>query len=543
MSDRLKIFRHFGVWAMLCIPLTNASGQRLSELPASDRVSILERPTAQAQAKEDALIEKVYEPELLLRLEPAQSKILRTKVPIARTVISHPEIIDIQIFDALEVELVGKTAGETTLTLWFAGADGTPRVLRYLVVVEQRQQEQRRRELRYRALQSRINELFPDSQVFLIPVEDKLIVRGQASDAQAAAEILRVLGAGSAASNGRRGDTRYRNDWPFGDAQDRYGDDGFDDPDGRQVINLLRVPGTQQVMLKVRVAELVRNSNRALGAELSAIMDSVQLSHLISGGGNASAILHNGDVEFFLRAVSTHGYGKILAEPTLVTISGKTAQFLAGGEFAVPTTVGIEGASAATTSFRGFGTELHFTPTVLDKDLIRLEVAPSFSTLNADATVGGIPGLNRRRVETTVDLREGQWLAIAGLIQDELGGQRTKLPYLGDLPLLGGLFATQSSQRFETELVVLVSPELIHPLEAEQVGLPLPGMEVTEATDDDFFGRHLIEGYAGVDHRSTVWPGLKKQRTAAHRSRRRMTPKRAMAVHGAYISGSCGFSE
>ena len=126
----------------------------------------------------------------------------------------------------------------------------------------------------------------------------------------------------------------------------------------------------------------------------------------------------------------------------------------------------------------------------MDKDLVRLEVSPSFSSLNSDATVGGIPGLNRRSVDTTVDLREGQWLAIAGLIQDEQGGQRTRVPYLGDLPFLGGFFSTQNTSRFETELIVLVSPQLVHPLEEGQLPPLLPGMEVTEPTDDDFFIRN-----------------------------------------------------
>ena len=205
-------------------------------------------------------------------------------------------------------------------------------------------------------------------------------------------------------------------------------------------------------------------------------------------------ILDGGDVDFVLGAIETHGYGKILAEPTLVTLSGRTAQFLAGGEFAVPTTVGIGGVGAATTTFRGFGTELSFTPTVLDKDLVRLEVSPSFSTLNTDATVGGIPGLSRRSVDTTVDLREGQWLAIAGLIQDEQGGQHSRFPFLGNLPIAGHLFSQRSTSRFETELVVLVSPQLVHPLETEQLPLFLPGMEVTDPTNTDFFARKLIEG-------------------------------------------------
>ena len=209
-----------------------------------------------------------------------------------------------------------------------------------------------------------------------------------------------------------------------------------------------------------------------------------------------------------------NGYGKILAEPTLVTISGRPARFLAGGEFAVPTAVGVGGINSTSTTFRGFGTELSFTPVVIDKDLIRLEVSPSFSSLNSAASVNGIPGLNRRMVDTTVDLREGQWLAIAGLIQDQQSGNRSKLPFLGNLPLVGGLFGRQDTSREETELVVLVSPQLIHPMEADEVPLNLPGMEVTDPTDNDFYRRHMIEGFDQSHHRSTVEAEIQAQNRA-----------------------------
>jgi pilus assembly protein CpaC len=523
--------------------------QLLADPPAEDRVSRLESPAPAAIAKEQELIERIYEPELLMRIEPSQTKIIRTRHPINRTVISHPEIIDIQTFGDRDFELIGKSVGETTMTIWFDVPDHGPQVLRYLVRVDNARQKQRRRDARYRELQSRINEMFPNSQVFLFPIEDKVIVRGQARDAEEAAQIMRLLGQRNLQGNPAYGN---RNDYggrqylanQSGVAGDEY---NFDELDADVFINLLRVPGAQQVMLKVRVAELVRDSSRSMGTDMSAVLDSFAISHMLTGGGNTSAILHDGDVRFFLRAISSHGYGKILAEPTLVTISGKTAQFLAGGEFAVPTTVGVDGVGAASTTFRGFGTELNFTPTVLDKDLIRLEVAPSFSSLNADASVGGIPGLNRRSVETTVDLREGQWLAIAGLIQDEQGGQRSRLPYLGDLPVLGGLFSTLDTSRFETELIVLVSPELVHPLEEAQLPSLLPGMDVTEPTDDDFFVRNLIQGYDGFDHRSTVWTEMKQQANAASEGSylHRMSHgvRRKMAVHDAYISGPCGVSE
>lgn len=519
-----------------------------------------------AATKELALIQEVIEPEILMSIEPTQSKIIRTNYPIVRSAISDPEIVDIQTFGSNEFEIIGKGIGETSLTFWYELPNGQVDYLRYLVEVSDEGHKQKKKEKRYLKLQSRINEMFPNSQVFLVPIEDKVIVRGQARDAKEAADIMQMLGQASGGNRrggggggnylyggGANGGQYWLNDVQSTRADgNRNGQNGIEnevsDISPRNFINLLTVPGVQQVMLKVRIAELVRNSNRSVGTDISTLFDSGSFRHLLSGGGgNVSAILSDGDVQFFLTAVATHGYGKILAEPTLVTISGKSARFLAGGEFAVPTTVGVGGVGGLSTTFRGFGTELEFTPTVVDKDLIRLDVSPSFSTLNNDASVAGIPGLNRRSVDTTVDLREGQWLAVAGLIQDEQGGQKTRLPYVGDLPFIGGLFSHRDTSRFETELIVLVSPELIHPMEREQVPLLLPGMEVTDPTDDDFFLRRQTEGYRGFDHRSTLWTEMQTHNRGVIESQvlDQVTSgaRRKIQVQKSFISGPCGLSD
>lgn len=574
----------------------HAFAQLFAEPPIADRSSHIETPTIQASTKERALIREIIEPEIIMRLEPSHSKIIRTNYPIVKTLIGNTSIIDIQPLESNnEIEISGKSNGETTMTFWFDLPDGKQHVLRYLVHVDDVQERQRRRESRYRQLQSRINEMFPNSQVFLFPIEDKVIVRGQARDSKEAGDIMRMLGQSGGVGGGRFGP---RNSFGgggsgfgggggfgggFGGTNQQIGQgsgsragvlrnsangqnqnsgggqgDEFEDIASGNFINMLRVPGVQQVMLKVRVAELVRNSRRSFGTDMSFFFENGSISHLLSGGGgNVTAILSDGDVQFFLNALGTHGYGKILAEPTLVAISGRSARFLAGGEFAVPTTVGIGGVGAASTTFRGFGTELQFTPTVVDKDLVRLQVSPSFSTLNNDATVGGIPGLNRRSVDTTVDLREGQWLAIAGLIQDEQSGQRTRLPFLGDMPFIGGFFGNQDTARFETELIVLVSPELVHPLEPEQVPLILPGMEVTDPTDDDFFLRHITEGYRGFEHRSTIWAEINRQiqgikesshhyeiKAGLENIKGKLLPgtRRRLQSQGAFICGANGLS-
>ncbi|MHC2070591.1 type II and III secretion system protein family protein [Bremerella sp. T1] len=518
-----------------------AQAQIAAELPSPRDAQLIEKPNESVLMKESNLIQEVLEPELIFRVEPSRSKILKTKLPMTRVAITSPDIVEINEFSTTEVEVIGLKAGETTMTIWFAAPDGTSTVLRYLVKVAANDEEQRRAEIEYGKLEARINELFPNSIVQLIPVADKLIVRGQARDAQEAAQILAVLGGQSIDQSGNL--SLGAN---LGSAALLP---GAEDLRTTSVIDLLQVPGEQQVMLKVRIAELQRTAARNLGFDFSVSGENYDVSHIIgAGAGNLSAILDGGDVELFLQATSTNGMAKILAEPTLVTISGKSANFIAGGEFAVPTAVGVGGIGAVSTTFRGFGTQLAFTPTVLDKDKIRLQVAPSFSSINSDNTVDGIPGLDMRGVTTTVDLREGQWLAVAGLIQDEQQGSRTRLPGIGDIPLVGAAFGRQSTNRTETELVVLVSPELVHPMEVEQLPLFLPGTDVTDPTNKEFFWHQQIEGRPGYNYRSTVWPAMRHQiHHENHEILKAQRHARKASRHyheceDYYISGPQGFS-
>jgi pilus assembly protein CpaC len=303
-----------------------------------------------------------------------------------------------------------------------------------------------------------------------------------------------------------------------------------------QIINLMDVPGEQQVMLKVRVAEITRSALRSMGVDLNVELGDFKWTSLLGVAGAYSAVLDTTDVQLALSALSSNSYSKILAEPNLVALSGHPASFMAGGEFAVPIVVGVEGAAAATTNFRGFGTMVTFVPTIIDKDRIRLQVAPTVSEVNQANAVDGIPGLNTRTVMTTVDLREGQWMAIAGLIKDDQEGSKVRVPGLGDIPVLDSVFSRKRVSRNETELIILVSPELVHPLEADEAPLILPGMEVTEPGDAQFFVWGNIEGRPGCDHRSTVWYNqFRLGLTAKHRAK-------YQATQAYFIEGEHGFS-
>ncbi|HND51703.1 MAG TPA: hypothetical protein PLV92_04880, partial [Pirellulaceae bacterium] len=436
--------------------------------------------------------------------------------------------------------------GETTVTLWFEDNAGGVRRLRYLVKVGANEAEQQAAATEFQRLQTRINELFPNSQVQLIPVADKLVIRGEARDAKEASEIVAlVMGqAANRAVNSNAGNAS------LGLVNGGQGLvlPGLPNFKVRAVLNMMRVPGEHQVMLKVRIAELSRTALRELGTTYGTDLGNwgVEVANLTGSAANISAILNQGDYHLFVNAFASNGYGKILAEPTLVTLNGQPAVFMAGGEFAVPTTVGVQGASAVATTFRGFGTMLSFLPVVTDKDKIRLTVSPSFSTKNSENSVNGIPGLNTRAVTTTVDLREGQWLAIAGMILDQQEGNRGRIPFIGDIPGVGAMFGNQRKKRDETELVVLVSPELVHPLEKDQAPMLLPGMEVTDPTDVAFFFTQQWEGMPGTDHRSTLWPQAKHQEvlsTWQSHSTRRKTSRKFADDQSFFVSGPSGLSK
>jgi pilus assembly protein CpaC len=465
----------------------------------------LATPAPEAEAKVKSLIADVLEPEVLMDLDPRKSKLIRTRQPVTRFSVTDPDIVDVVQFSPTEYELIGGKEGRTTLTLWFG-----EQALRYLIRVSRDDRLEEQAEVEDGELQKKINEMFPNSMVQLIPIADKLIVRGQARDSEEASQILAVVTGQSVNQSGQQlgpgsSGWGYRGGFVDLGTAARPSLSATDLPASR-VINLLDVPGEQQVMLKVRVAELTRSALREMGIDFQARAGDFTLTSAFGVISPFSAVLDTEDVTLAIRALSTNSYSKILAEPNLVTLNGRPASFIAGGEFAVPTVVGVEGVAAATTGFRGFGTQLTFTPTIIDKDRIRLTVAPSFSTLNQDITVNGIPGLNSRAVITTVDLREGQWLAIAGLLQDQQHGSKIRVPLLGDIPLLDVIFSQRSVKREETELVVLVSPELVHPMENEETPLVLPGMEVTEPGDWQFFLFGRYEGRPDCDHRSTVWP-------------------------------------
>jgi pilus assembly protein CpaC len=298
-----------------------------------------------------------------------------------------------------------------------------------------------------------------------------------------------------------------------------------------QVINLIRVPTSQQVLLKVRVAEMNRTGFREIGGDfLAAIPQFGTLFGSQIGGSSpvtAATVIPNtlsitpsstfygtfahGQFQTVLSALRRNNLLKILAEPNLMALNGHQAEFLAGGSFPVPvqnSVGGSGGTGGISVQFKEFGVRLAFLPIILEDDTIRLTVDPEVSsidfTLGTTLVPGGtpVPGLNTRKSHTTVELKQGETLAIAGLMQISLSGQTQRIPGLGDLPYIGAFFSNTTDSRIEKELVVLVTPYLAEPMTPGQVP-PGPGDEVKEPNDLEFFFMNRIEGRTGIDARSS----------------------------------------
>ncbi len=257
--------------------------------------------------------------------------------------------------------------------------------------------------------------------------------------------------------------------------------------DGQSVVDNMVVTGTVQVRLRVRVAEVTRSVAKELGINWAAVGSSGNFAFgLLSGraaldtAGNVArsasgasslfgAVRSGGtNITGVIDALATEGLVQVLAEPTLLAASGETAKFLAGGEFPVPIGQGLNNISI---EYRRFGVGLEFRPVVINDDLISIHVTPEVSALSTDSSSGAInangfaiPALTVRRAETTIELGSGQSFAIGGLLQNNMSTQASRIPILGDIPILGTLFRSSRFQRDETELVIIVTPTLVRPV-------------------------------------------------------------------------------
>jgi pilus assembly protein CpaC len=410
-----------------------------------------------------------------------QGALVDFSVPVREVRVANPEIADVTATSPKQILVNGKSFGTTQLVVTADG--GTQQVFTIAV------------DLDLKRLEASIRTLVPRAQVKVSGLLDAIVISGTVPDAESAERVMQIAGIYSHA-----------------------------------VINHMRVAGVYQVLLRCTVAEVNRTATRQLGFNGWMAGDNFKDMFAVSqlGGINPVNIGAAGDslvtakvpfvtdqsglplsatptlslgfprvqMQVFIQALRENGLLRILAEPNLVAVSGQEATFLAGGEFPIPVPQGGQN-NSITIEFREFGVLLHFTPTVLSDNLIRLKVAPEVSEpdFSTAVSIGGfvVPGLTQRKVDTVVELGPGQTFAIGGLLSERTRATSSKVPALGDVPVLGALFSSVYYQSNESELVVLVTPELAAPLNPDQVTY-LPGANHIPPNDWELFGLGKSEG-------------------------------------------------
>ncbi len=277
----------------------------------------------------------------------------------------------------------------------------------------------------------------------------------------------------------------------------------------KKVLNMMLVGGGQQVMLTAKISEIARRSLRELGVQTQ--FDKTNLNgnnfSIITGGSGLTNpfgqyvgnILDSGFdlIKLQISALETKGLAKTLAEPNLIALSGQEASFLAGGEFPIPVAQSVGSSTSAPTitlEYKEFGVGLKFTPTVLSNKKINLKLSTEVSAIDASLstpTGGGItvPGLTTRRAGTTVEVADGQSFAIAGLIQSDMNNAVDQIPGLGNIPILGALFRSTKFKRNETELVIVVTPQLVAPVVGNKLSYPTDNFVPPNSWDQYLLGK------------------------------------------------------
>jgi len=383
---------------------------------------------------------------------------LRLSSPAKTVFVANPEIADVQVANSVDVLVYGKKPGFTTV--YAIGDDGT--TASYAVTIERQISE----------IAEALSRQFPNAHLAVASAPNGLIVSG-------------TVGSPSDANNLKMAARQY-----LGEKDSLV----FD----------VKVDAPTQVNLQIRVAQVSRSVDKNLGFNWGAIFNNGQVAvGLLVGRNPATAFgsfipsptnldsigagYRSGggsvNVSSIIDALQNEGLITILAEPNLTSLSGETANFLAGGEFPVPVSQGLQ---QVTIEWKRFGVSVDFTPTVLDGNRLSIKVKPEVSELTTQGAVTvnniQIPGLAVRRADTTVELASGQSFAIAGLFQNNVTTNIQRVPWLGDVPVLGALFRSDSFQRNESELVIIVTPYLVKPV-TRPSDLQLPTDRVVFAND------------------------------------------------------------
>jgi pilus assembly protein CpaC len=457
-----------------------------------------------------------------------KSRVVDLPEPVKRVSIGNPDIADVLLLGDDGLYVLGKDLGGTNVMLW----DRDDRLVSALNITVTHDLD---------SLKKHIQTVLPSENIDLWSAQRNIVIAGQVSSAakmDAALQVARGYLEQAATAKEKIMFKQQQNSGGGGEGGDKK---------AGEVINLMTVGGAHQVMLQVKIAEVNREAVKNLNAQMNVLNN--RNGKWVTGGVNGGATFPDALFENDLRipifgganpaegnpigpvldefmpntpsinstglfgsflgselvanvildAYQNRGLAKILAEPTLTTLSGQDAQFLSGGSFPIPVSqengrIGIE--------FKDFGVKLSFIPMIIDRTRINLKLNISVSELASTnalslepigtSAVFTIPSLTERRAASTVELSDGQTIGIAGLINENMRSAVNKFPGLGDIPILGHLFRSQSFQKGQTELVILVTPKLAKPIKPSDIKLPTDA--VTDPSNAEFFLGGKIEG-------------------------------------------------
>ncbi|MHA6325178.1 type II and III secretion system protein family protein [Roseivivax sp. CAU 1753] len=398
----------------------------------------------------------------VLSVSMNRALVVESDIPFAELSIANPAIADISSLSDRSIYVLGKAPGTTTLSIF----DAEGRLISNVDV---------RVAADVSEFKERLRQILPGEPVEVRTANDGIVLSGTLTSIQSLDKALSLA--------------------------ERYAP-------GR-VSNLMQVGGVQQVMLKVRFAEMQRSVSKALRSSMSiggdllggdvglasetgdwlganTLGSPVTFGNGAEGGAVIGFDAGGLEVGILLEALESKGLVRMLAEPNLTALSGQEASFLAGGEYPVPVQSQNDN---VTIEFKPFGVELNFIPRVIDGDLINLELKTAVSALDTttgiDLDIVRINGFTRREASTTVELRDGESFAIAGLLQDDFRDLNGQVPWLGDVPILGALFRSAEYSREQSELVIIITPHLVTPTRGDALALPTD--RVRPPTERDLF--------------------------------------------------------
>ena len=433
-----------------------------------------------------------------------RSSLMVLKSPVKEVVIANPDIVDVYAHNQTYLTFIGKTVGSTNIRLFDSGG----KLLKDFSV-----------SVGYDlpAIRKALKTFIPNETIGVEMVNTSIALTGQIRSNAATDKALKIVNdyigsdksSGSSASSSASSDSA--NSYP-------------------KIINMMKLISGQQVMLRVRVAEVNRDALKRLGIDPQIISGKGNfgitgaLGSSIAGitAGSTSTWTTNADnyrgtmftgwssnpshsVGAAVNALERDGLVKLLAEPNLVAVSGESAEFLAGGEVPIPIANTTSGSNQITIEYKPYGVNVKFTPDVLSENLIRVAVQPEVSEISyADKVINGglpVPSITTRRAKTTVELAPGESFMIAGLLKDKTSASVDQLPGVKDLPILGALFRSTEFQRNETELVISVTPYLVDPLKNSDVKLPTDDYKPASQMEMFFYG---ILGSVAADGKSAA---------------------------------------